>query len=79
MGIIVSILIGCACGYLAGKITKGSGNGFWFNLLLGMVGGVIGSWVFGILGISWGGLIGEIATGTIGAIILLYIASLVRK
>ena len=79
MGIIISIIIGCVCGFLAGKIMKGGGFGFLINLLLGIVGGAVGSWLFGILGISWGGLIGEIGTGTIGAIVVLYVASLFKK
>ena len=64
MGIIISIIIGCVCGFLAGKI---------------IVGGAVGSWLFGLLGINWGGLIGEIGTGTIGAIVVLWIASLFKK
>ena len=39
MGIIVSILIGALAGFLAGKIMKGTGFGFWINLLVGIVGG----------------------------------------
>ena len=73
MGIIISIIIGCVCGFLAGKIMKGGGFGFLINLLLGIVGGAVGSWLFGLLG-----LIGEIGTGTIGAILVLWIASLFK-
>ena len=79
MGIIISIIIGCVCGFLAGKIMKGGGFGFLINLLLGIIGGAVGSWLFGLLGIDWGGLVGEIGTGTIGAIVVLWIASLFKK
>ena len=43
MGIIISIIIGCVCGFLAGKIMKGGGFGILINLLLGIVGGAVGS------------------------------------
>ncbi len=39
MGIIITILIGALAGFLAGKLFKGSGFGFWVNLLVGIVGG----------------------------------------
>ena len=58
---------------------KGGGFGFLINLLLGIVGGAVGRWLFGLLSIDWGGLIGEIGTGTIGAIVVLWIASLFKK
>ena len=38
MGIIITILIGALAGFLAGKIFKGAGFGFWVNLLVGIVG-----------------------------------------
>ena len=78
MGIIISIIIGCVCGFLAGKIMKGGGFGILINLLLGIVGGAVGSWLFSLFGIDWGGIIDEIGTGTIGAILVLWIASLFK-
>ncbi len=73
MGIIVTILIGALAGFLAGKIFKGAGFGFWVNLLVGIVGGFIGGNVLGWLGIHWGGtIVGQIVTAVIGAILLLF-------
>ena len=43
------------------------------------VGAVLGGFVFGFLGITTGGLLGSIVMATIGAVILLYIISLVKK
>ena len=45
-GLIGSIIIGCLAGFIAGKIMRGGGFGFWMNLLLGIVGGVVGGWTF---------------------------------
>ena len=80
MGIIITILIGALAGFLAGKIMKGAGFGFWINLLVGIVGGFIGGNVLGWLGIHWGGtIVGQIVTAVIGAVILLWVISLIKK
>ncbi len=50
------------------------------NLLVGIVGAVIGGWVFGLLGISTGdGIIGSLVTALVGAILLLWVVSLFKK
>lgn len=49
------------------------------NLLLGLFGGVLGGWLFSALGIAWGGLLGQLGTAIIGAVIILYVASLLKK
>lgn len=79
LALIGSIIIGCLAGFIAGKIMRGGGFGFLWNLLLGIVGGVLGGWVLGLLGISWGGTIGALGTAVIGAILLLWLASLFRR
>ena len=38
-----------------------------------------GWWVFSLLGISAGGLLGSIVTATLGAVLLLYIVKLMEK
>ena len=42
MGFIWSIIIGIVAGYLAGKIMRGGGFGVIVNLILGIIGGVLG-------------------------------------
>jgi uncharacterized membrane protein YeaQ/YmgE (transglycosylase-associated protein family) len=79
MEFIWFLLIGAVAGWLAGLVMKGGGFGFWVNIIVGVVGGVIGGWVFGLLGFEWGGTIGSLVTAFVGAIILLFIASLVKK
>jgi len=61
-------------------IYKGSGLGIIGNILVGIVGGFLGYWLFGKLGISLGtGWIGAILTGAIGAIIILFLFNLIFK
>lgn len=80
MGLIGSIIIGILAGFLAGKIMKGGGFGCLWNLLLGIVGGFVGGQIFGLLGISLGAnWIGELITAVIGAVLVLYIAALIKK
>lgn len=80
MNFLWFILIGIAAGFLAGQIMKGKGFGLVINLLIGIVGAVLGGWLFGVLDISiGGGLIGALVTAVVGAIVLLFIISLFKK
>ena len=50
------------------------------NIVLGIIGGVVGGWVFSLLGISSdGGLIGSLVTALVGAVLILYVARLIKK
>ena len=73
MGLILSIVIGILAGAVAGKLTNGSGNGCWIDLFVGLLGGLVGGWLFEKLGIEWGGLIGQIGTAIVGAVVVLWI------
>ena len=78
-GFIGSIIIGSLAGFIAGKIMRGGGFGFLWNLILGIIGGVVGGWTLRLLNISWGGTIGSLGTAVVGAVLLLWIASLFKK
>lgn len=43
MGIIVSLIVGAIAGWLGGTIYKGSGLGFIGNIIIGILGSVVGS------------------------------------
>lgn len=79
MNFLWYIIIGIAAGFLAGKIMKGGGFGIILNLVIGVIGGVLGGWVFGLFGVEFGGILGSLITATIGAIVLLWIASLFQR
>ena len=68
------ILIGIIAGWLTGKLMRGAGFGILMDLILGLVGAVIGGWLFGMLGIPSYGLVGSLAAATTGAVILVAIA-----
>jgi len=79
LNFLLFILIGAVAGWLAGVILKGKGFGIVLNLVIGIVGGFLGGWLFGVLGISFLGIIGELIAAVVGAIILLWLISLVKK
>ena len=68
-----SIIAGIIAGFIASKLTDGSGKGCLIDLILGIIGGALGGWLFELLNISWGGVIGQIGTAVIGAVIFLFI------
>ena len=73
MGFLWFIIIGIVAGFVAGKLMRGGGFGILVNLVVGIIGAVLGGWVFGLLGIHTTGIIGSLVTATVGAIILLWI------
>lgn len=77
---IYSIIIGGIAGWLAGNIMKGGGYGIFKNILLGIIGGLVGSWIFDFLGIIiLNGTFGDLLEGVIGAVVILFIAGAVKK
>ena len=79
MSIIWSLIIGGVAGWLAGQFMKGRGYGLWMNILLGLVGGFVGSLVFGLLGLDATNTIGRIICATVGAVLVIVLARAVRK
>jgi uncharacterized membrane protein YeaQ/YmgE (transglycosylase-associated protein family) len=79
MGIVWFILIGMVAGWLAGQITKGSGFGIIGDIVIGILGAVVGGLLFNALQLPWGGLFGSLVVATIGAIVLILIVRLVRR
>lgn len=80
MSFIYFIIIGGIAGWLAGKIMKGGGFGLVMNIVLGIIGSVVGGWIFSFLGLSTdGGTIGSLATALVGAVLILYVARLIKK
>jgi uncharacterized membrane protein YeaQ/YmgE (transglycosylase-associated protein family) len=76
---IGAIIVVILAGFIANKLMRGEGAGCWWNLLLGLIGGAVGGWLFPKLGINLEPtFIGETITGVVGAVIVLYIFSLIK-
>jgi len=79
MQLILFVLIGAIAGWLAGQIMKGRGFGVVGNIVVGVVGAFLGGFVFRLLGFAAFGLLAQLITATVGAIILLWIVSYLRR
>jgi uncharacterized membrane protein YeaQ/YmgE (transglycosylase-associated protein family) len=75
-GLISWIVIGLLAGWIAGQITRGRGFGCIVDIILGLIGAVIGGWIFTRLGILAWGFWGSLAAATVGAVLLVAIARL---
>jgi len=75
-GLIGWLLIGLLAGWLAGTLSRGRGYGCIVNIILGLIGAVLGGWIFTRLGVWGGGFIYSLAAATLGAVLLVSIARL---
>ncbi len=76
---IATLVIGLVAGWLTGLLMRGKGYGIIVDILLGLVGAVIGRWIFEMLGIAAMGATGHLAMSTVGAIALVALVHAVRK
>ncbi|WP_404409367.1 GlsB/YeaQ/YmgE family stress response membrane protein [Pseudidiomarina marina] len=80
MGILWFLLVGIIAGWLAGTLVKGGGFGLIGNMVIGVIGAMIGGFLFNFLGVSSGnGIIWSIVVATIGAVVLLFIVRAFKK
>jgi uncharacterized membrane protein YeaQ/YmgE (transglycosylase-associated protein family) len=77
--ILLFLLIGLAAGWLASQLVKRSSSGWVEDLIIGVIGALIGGFVFGRLGVGTSGLLGSLLSATIGAVILLFLLKLIRR
>jgi uncharacterized membrane protein YeaQ/YmgE (transglycosylase-associated protein family) len=70
------LLIGLAAGWLASLVVRGRGSGFFVNIVVGIIGGLLGGWVVSLFWWYPIGTFSSLVASTIGAIVLLCILSL---
>ncbi len=73
LGFIINLAIGGVAGWLAGKIMKSEGS-IIRNVILGFVGGIVGSILLGIIGLGATGWIGGFVVSVIGACACVWVA-----
>ena len=66
-GFLGWIIVGLLAGWIAGHLTRGRGFGCVADIVLGLIGAVIGGWIFTRLGITTFGFWGSLAAATLGA------------
>lgn len=67
------LIIGAVAGWLAGQLVRGHGFGIWVDMIVGVVGAFIGSYLLSAIGIGTYGLIGELIASFVGAVILVMV------
>ena len=77
--LIVVLVIGAIAGWLAGVVMKGRGFGLLGDIVIGIVGAFLGSFLLSLVGIAFYGLFGVLLTAFIGAVVLLLLARLIKK
>ena len=75
MGIISWIVLGLIAGFIGSKIVNSEGQGFWLNIALGIVGAIVGGFLFDFFGAS--GVTGlniySMIVAIVGAVVVLLI------
>ena len=72
------LVIGAVAGWLAGQVMKGAGFGLIGNIVVGVLGAIVAGYLLpGVIPIP--GIVGQIISATIGAVILLFVAGLLNR
>ncbi|WP_066163258.1 GlsB/YeaQ/YmgE family stress response membrane protein [Gordonia hydrophobica] len=79
VGWIAYLVIGAIAGFIAGKIVKGSGQGFFMNIVIGVIGALLGGFILSFfLDTAGGGWWFTLFTAILGSVILLWIVGKVQ-
>lgn len=81
MSFLAWIFLGLIAGFIASKIVNKQGEGFFLDIILGIVGSVAGGWIFSMFGAQ--GVTGlnlySILVAVLGAIVVLWIYHALRR
>ena len=73
------LVIGGIAGWLAGKLTRGSGFGLLGDIIIGVIGALLGGFLFGLVGLVSYSLLGSLITATVGAIAFLSLVRILKR
>ena len=73
------VLIGIAAGWLAGKLMGAGSGGLLIDLIVGVIGAIVGGFLFRQIGFVTDGLLAQLITATFGAMVLIALLRLVNK
>jgi uncharacterized membrane protein YeaQ/YmgE (transglycosylase-associated protein family) len=75
MSIIAWIILGLIAGFIGSKIVNKSGEGVFLDIILGIVGAVVGGWLFSAFGMSrvTGLNIYSLLVAIVGAVVVLFV------
>ena len=78
VSIFGAIVIGIFAGWIAEQV-MGRNHGLITNLVVGVVGAFLGAFIAGVLGIGFAGFWGSLIVSAFGAVVLLFLLSLVKR
>lgn len=78
IGWIAALIIGGLAGWIASSIMK-TGTGIFMNIILGIIGAAVASFLFSFIGIGFGGWLGYLVAGIVGACILIGLVRAIRS
>ena len=78
MELIYTLLIGLVAGWLASLLMRGSRKSILIYLIIGVIGALIGGFLFNLVGLAAYGLIGRLIMATLGAVVLIAILRALR-
>jgi uncharacterized membrane protein YeaQ/YmgE (transglycosylase-associated protein family) len=79
INLLVFIVTGAVAGWLAATLLKGRGFGLAGNISLGVVGSLLGGFLFDFFGIQPGGIPGYFMAAVVGSVSLLVIVGLLKN
>jgi uncharacterized membrane protein YeaQ/YmgE (transglycosylase-associated protein family) len=81
MSILAWVVLGLIAGFIGSKIVNKSGEGLLLDIVLGIVGAVVGGWIFNAFGASGvsGVNIYSLVVAVIGAIVVLVVYHAIKK
>ena len=68
---VVWIIVGGIAGFLASKVLTGKGMGLIWDIVVGILGGFVGGWLAGLVGIAATSFVMEVVVAFVGAAVLL--------
>jgi uncharacterized membrane protein YeaQ/YmgE (transglycosylase-associated protein family) len=77
IGLIIFLILGLAAGALA-SFYMGRQQDLWMNLLIGVIGAMVGGFIARLLGLTAYNVVGEVVVATLGAILCLYVWQRIR-
>jgi len=81
MSIISWVVLGLIAGFIGSKLVNKSGEGFFLDIALGIVGAVIGGWLFSLFGMR--GVTGlniySLIVAVVGAVVFLVVYHAIRR
>lgn len=80
VGLIGYIIIGGLAGWIGSKIVKGGGSGILLDIVIGVVGALLGGFILSFfVNTAGGGLIFTFLTALLGSVILLWLVGMARR